>query len=138
VDLIKKLKGVFNKDNIIEINVFDELDETEYLFSTASNRESLYRSLEQFKKGEFVSRDVHELEVWFTSRKRHGNNTCIGKRQIRPHSKKLTFLSKTASETLSGGSANLNLWKRIWRDSGQDESTMWIDLYTSMRVKSCL
>jgi hypothetical protein len=63
VDLIKKLKGVFNKDNIIEINVFDELDETEYLFSTASNRESLYRSLEQFKKGEFVSRDVHELEV---------------------------------------------------------------------------
>ncbi len=62
-DLIKKLKSVFNKDNIIEINVFDELDETEYLFSTASNRESLYRSLEQFKKGEFVTRHGHELEA---------------------------------------------------------------------------
>ena len=62
-DIIKKLKDVFNKDNIIEINVFDELDETEYLFSTASNRESLYRSLEQFKKGEFISRHAHELEA---------------------------------------------------------------------------
>ena len=61
-DLIKKLKGIFNKDNIIEINVFDEMDETEYLFSTASNRESLYRSLEQFKKGEFVTRHAHDLE----------------------------------------------------------------------------
>jgi len=61
-DLIEKLKGVFNKDNIIEINVFDELDETEYLFSTASNRESLYRSLEQFKRGEFVAKHEHELE----------------------------------------------------------------------------
>jgi hypothetical protein len=61
-DLIEKLKGVFNKDNIIEINVVDELDETEYLFSTASNRESLYRSLEQFKRGEFVTRHEHELE----------------------------------------------------------------------------
>ena len=63
VDLIKKLKDIFNKDNIIEINVFDELDEAEYLFSTPSNRESLYRSLEQFKKGEFVSKHVHELEA---------------------------------------------------------------------------
>jgi len=55
-DLIEKLKGVFKKDNIVEINVLDEVDETEYLFSTAANRESLYRSLDQFKKGEFVVR----------------------------------------------------------------------------------
>ena len=62
-DLIEKLKGVFKKDNIIEINVLDEVDETEYLFSTAANRESLYRSLDQFKRREFVSRDPHELEA---------------------------------------------------------------------------
>ena len=62
-DLIEKLKGVFNKDNIVEINVFDEVDETEYLFSTAANRESLYRSLDQFKRGEFVSRETDELEA---------------------------------------------------------------------------
>ncbi len=62
-DLIEKLKGVFKNDNIIEINVLDEIDETEYLFSTAANRESLYRSLEQFKKGEFVARHPDELEA---------------------------------------------------------------------------
>jgi len=62
-DLIEKLKGVFKKDNIIEINVFDELDETEYLFSTAANRESLYRSLDQFKKGEFVTRHANEIDA---------------------------------------------------------------------------
>lgn len=62
-DLIEKLKGVFKKDNIVEINVFDEVDETEYLFSTAANRESLYRSLDQFKGGEFVDRHPHELEA---------------------------------------------------------------------------
>jgi hypothetical protein len=62
-DLIEKLKAVFKKDNIIEINILDDVDETEYLFSTAANRESLYRSLEQFKKGEFVARHPHELEA---------------------------------------------------------------------------
>jgi len=62
-DLIEKLKGVFKKDNIIEINVFDELDETEYLFSTAANRESLYRSLDQFKRGEFVTRHANEIDA---------------------------------------------------------------------------
>lgn len=62
-DLIEKLKGIFKKDNIVEINVFDEVDETEYLFSTAANRESLYRSLEQFERGEFVSRNSDELEA---------------------------------------------------------------------------
>jgi len=62
-DLIEKLKGVFKKDNIVEINVLDEVDETEYLFSTAANRESLYRSLDQFKKGEFVVRHPDDLEA---------------------------------------------------------------------------
>ncbi len=62
-DLIKKLKGFFRDDNIVEINVFDEVDETQYLFSTAANRESLYRSLEEFKKGEFVHKQPHELSA---------------------------------------------------------------------------
>ena len=62
-DLIERLKGVFKNDNIVEINVFDELDETEYLFSTAANRESLYRSLDQFKKSEFVTKHADEFEA---------------------------------------------------------------------------
>jgi len=62
-DLIERLKGVFKNDNIVEINVFDELDETDYLFSTAANRESLYRSLDQFKKSEFVTKHVDEFEA---------------------------------------------------------------------------
>ena len=62
-DLIERLKGVFKNENIVEINVFDELDETEYLFSTAANRESLYRSLDQFNKSEYVTKHTDDFEA---------------------------------------------------------------------------
>ncbi len=62
-ELIKKLKSFFRDDNIVEINVFDEVDETQYLFSTEANRESLYRSLEEFNKREFVHKQSHELSA---------------------------------------------------------------------------
>lgn len=60
-DLIERLKGFFKDDLIVEINVLDEVDETQYLFSTAANRESLYRSLDQFKRGEFIRKQISEL-----------------------------------------------------------------------------
>lgn len=60
-DLIERLKGFFKDDLIVEINVLDEVEETQYLFSTAANRESLYRSLDQFKRGEFIRKQLSEL-----------------------------------------------------------------------------
>jgi hypothetical protein len=60
-DLIERLKGFFKDDLIVEINVLDQVDETQYLFSTAANRESLYRSLDQFKRGEFIRKQLSEL-----------------------------------------------------------------------------
>ncbi|MCX5815351.1 MAG: hypothetical protein WCQ90_06840 [Deltaproteobacteria bacterium] len=59
--LIEKLRSVFKNDNVVEINISDSLDETEYLMSTPANRESLERSLEQLKRREFVSISAGEL-----------------------------------------------------------------------------
>jgi hypothetical protein len=60
-DLIEKLRSVFKNDNVVEINISDSLDETEYLMSTPANRESLDRSLEQLKRREFISISAGEL-----------------------------------------------------------------------------
>ena len=62
-DFVEKLKGLFNKNNIIEINIGDEVDETDYLLSTSANRESLFRSLEQLKNRQFVSKQINQLET---------------------------------------------------------------------------
>jgi hypothetical protein len=59
--LIEKLRSVFKNDNVVEINISDSLDETEYLMSTPANRESLERSLEQLKRREFISISAGEL-----------------------------------------------------------------------------
>ncbi|MDP3028831.1 MAG: hypothetical protein Q8O04_04950 [Deltaproteobacteria bacterium] len=47
ISLVEKLKSIFDNSNIVEINISDEVDETEYLLSTPVNRESLFRSLEE-------------------------------------------------------------------------------------------
>ncbi len=60
-DLIEKLRSVFKNDNVVEINISDSLDETEYLMSTPAKRESLDRSLEQLKRREFISISAGEL-----------------------------------------------------------------------------
>jgi hypothetical protein len=54
--LIEKLKSLFNNDKVIEINVLDDRDETEYLLSSPANRESIFRSLDQLKHHDIISK----------------------------------------------------------------------------------
>jgi len=62
MDFVEKLKNLFNKNNVIEINIGDEVDETDYLLSTPANRESLFRSLEQLKTRQLISKQIDQLE----------------------------------------------------------------------------
>jgi hypothetical protein len=61
MEIIEKIKHIFTNDDIVEINVSDDIDESDYLLSTPANRESLKRSLEQFKNRQFVAKQVSEL-----------------------------------------------------------------------------
>ncbi len=61
VDFIEKLKSLFNDKKIIEINISEEIDETEYLLSTSANRESLFRSLQQLNDNEVIVKQMSEI-----------------------------------------------------------------------------
>ena len=61
--LIEKLKSLFNNDKLIEINIMDDRDETEYLLSTPANRESILRSLEQLKNHDIISKSSQDLAI---------------------------------------------------------------------------
>ena len=61
MEIIEKIKHIFTSEDIVEINVSDEIDEVDYLLSTPANRQSLKRSLEQFKNRQFVSKQASEL-----------------------------------------------------------------------------
>ena len=63
MDFVEKLKSLFSKNNVIEINIGDEVDETEYLLSTPANRESIFRSLEQLKNRQLISKQINHLET---------------------------------------------------------------------------
>ena len=62
IDFVEKLKSLFSKNNAIEINIGDEMDETDYLLSTPANRESIFRSLEQLKNRQLISKQINHLE----------------------------------------------------------------------------
>jgi len=61
IDVIEKLRSMFNDKKIIEIHISEEIDETEYLLSTSANRESLFRSLQQLNNNEFVIKQMSEI-----------------------------------------------------------------------------
>ena len=61
ISLVEKLKSIFDNSNIVEINISDEVDETEYLLSTPANRESLFRSLEEASRKQFISKTIDEI-----------------------------------------------------------------------------
>jgi hypothetical protein len=63
MNFVEKLKNFFSKSNIIEINIGDEVDETDYLLSTPANRESIFRSLEQLKNRQLISKQINQLEI---------------------------------------------------------------------------
>ena len=63
MDFVEKLKTFFSKNNIIEIDIGDEVDETDYLLSTPANRESIFRSLEQLKNRQLISKQINQLEI---------------------------------------------------------------------------
>ena len=63
IDLVEKLKSLFSKNHVIEINIGDKVDETDYLLSTPANRESLFRSLEQLKNRQLISKQINHLET---------------------------------------------------------------------------
>ena len=61
ISLVEKLKSIFDNSNIVEININDEVDETENLLSTPANRETLFRSLEEANRKQFISKTIDEL-----------------------------------------------------------------------------
>jgi len=61
--LIEKLKSIFTNNKLIEINVLDDRDETEYLFSTPANRESILRSLEQLQRHDTITKSPQDLAI---------------------------------------------------------------------------
>ena len=63
IDFVDKLKSLFSKNNVIEINIGDEVDETDYLLSTPANRESIFRSLEQLKNRQLITKQINHLET---------------------------------------------------------------------------
>ena len=60
-DLIKSIQEAF-KDKEIEIIVTDQVDETEYLLSTESNKNHLYKSIEDIERGQGLPMTLAELQ----------------------------------------------------------------------------
>jgi hypothetical protein len=58
---LEKLKSLFAGEAVVQITISNIPDETAHLLSTQSNRESLERSLEQFKAGDFVQKTEEEF-----------------------------------------------------------------------------
>jgi len=63
MDFVEKLKSFFSQNKVIEINIGDEVDETDFLLSTPANRESIFRSLEQLESRQLISKQIDQLET---------------------------------------------------------------------------
>lgn len=61
ISFVEKLKSIFDNNNIVEIDIRDDVDETEYLLSTPANRESLFRALEEANRKQYISKTIDEL-----------------------------------------------------------------------------
>lgn len=60
-ELIKSIQAAFEGKEI-EIKVTDQLDETDYLLSTRSNKEHLYKSMEELEHGDGIPMTLAELQ----------------------------------------------------------------------------
>ncbi len=60
-ELIKSIQAAFEGKEI-EIKVTDQLDETDYLLSTRSNKEYLYKSMEELEHGDGIPMTLAELQ----------------------------------------------------------------------------
>lgn len=58
---LKKIKKIYDKNKILEIRVFDEMDETDYLLSSKENRESLLISIKELKEKDTISKNINDL-----------------------------------------------------------------------------
>jgi hypothetical protein len=61
ISFVEKLKSIFDNSNIVELDISDEVDETDYLLSTPANRESLFRSLAEANRKQYISKTLDEL-----------------------------------------------------------------------------
>jgi hypothetical protein len=61
VDLVKSIQEAF-KDREIEITVTDEIDTTDYLLSTDTNKKHLYKSIDELESGQGVPMTLAELQ----------------------------------------------------------------------------
>ena len=61
--LIEKIKNIFDKEQLVEISVADDMGETDYLLSSDANRLVLLKSLKQMKKKELVMKNIEELDA---------------------------------------------------------------------------
>ena len=59
--MLESLKSFFASEADVQITISSIQDETAHLLSTQSNQESLERSLEQFKAGDFVQKTEEVL-----------------------------------------------------------------------------
>ena len=62
-NLLEKMKDMFPENAVIEIKISKLPDETDYLFSTSANRESLMKSLAQLENSEIIVKEQKELGI---------------------------------------------------------------------------
>ncbi len=60
-NFLNKIKKFYDNNEMLEIRIFDKIDETDYLLSSKENRESLFRSIKELKEKNTVSKKVNDL-----------------------------------------------------------------------------